>query len=135
MKASKEQIKQLYAILNRLSMTEDKDSIVYDATGGRTTSVREMEMREAKLLIDELNRKANNSKEEQEKMRMKRKIFLMCRQMDWRTDEGDTDYKRIDAYCIKYGSAKKSIWKCNKEELRVLIYQLTKTFEHYLKSI
>lgn len=126
----------LGATLSRKGIDQDgKKELVLSATGGRTDSIREMSNVEAINLLKSLNDKADNYDENREKkLKMKRKILAYCHEMNWETDDGKVDMKRVNGYCEKSGYLKKKFNDYKIDELPKLVQQFARMRANYLKK-
>lgn len=120
--------KRLHALLNQLSLKDQKAELVSNATNGRTSSSSDMTDDEAQKLIDsikptgEIQRK---SMSDAKKTNTIRKCFSLFRQLGYYTD-GKPDYDRINNFCLSRSGAKKKLTDMDAKELSNLIYQLNR---------
>lgn len=87
---------RFFALFKRLPQYGDVEGqrqlLVYEASGGRTTSLRELTAEEYRQLCSLLDRQVNN----REKLRKARSVTLRLLQL---LGVNTTDWPSIDAYC------------------------------------
>ncbi len=112
---------------------EDKSSIIYSITGGRTTSTRELTDSEANGLLAHLQ-SLDGTADRSEKMR--RKIIRLAHEMGWKR-QGSTkiDMKRINAWCAKSGYLHKPLDDYSYSELPKLVSQFEKVHADYISKL
>lgn len=127
MNISKAQIQAIMIHVRRKGL--DKDELVYGASSGRTTSLRQLTMIEAKGLLSILleSDPANN---------MRKKIYSMAHEMRWvkSSDPGKVDKQKLDAIVLKYGYLHKKLMSYSYEELPKLVTQVENMLKSYLKE-
>lgn len=139
MSLEKKYIIQLRTIISKQGLSEEeKEDLVYNATNGRTTSIREMHTAEAIALREALNGKPEQPYEIGKKRRMKRQILALVHEMGWQyeTEEGKlkVDMKRVNAYCESRGYLKKPFDDYTEKELPRLVAQFKKMHKNYLQN-
>lgn len=122
---TKDQNRQLFALLSKLNWTHLREALAFQYSNGRTTSTSKLTQGECKALIMRLQEEVRNKIPESQK-KMFRKFFSVCHQLSWTTEDGQLDYKRIDNWLKKYSYKKKGINDYRKEELPKLITQIQK---------
>jgi hypothetical protein len=135
MALEKKYIIQIRTIISTKGFSEEeKEQMVSNATGQRTTSIREMYTREAIALIKALNGTPEAPQESTKKRRMKRQILALCHEMDWETDDDKVDMKRVNAYCVQRGYLKKPFDDYTEKELPTLVAQFKQMHKNYLQN-
>ncbi|MOA20004.1 hypothetical protein D3C78_1404200 [compost metagenome] len=136
------QLKRLHLLLNATGKLGRKHAYVYDFSGGRTESSREMFPSEAKKLIDHLelmDRAENGVNEEKDKAdRQRKKIIAIARKMGWEIGtypDRKADMIRINKWCQEKGFGKKTLNSYSLKELPKLVYQFDQVYQSYLKSL
>lgn len=107
----------------------DKDELVYGASGGRTTSLRELTSDEARQLL-------SNLFETDPAQPMRKKIFSMAHEMRWvqSNNPGKVDSNRLDQVLIKFGYLHKPLMQYKYEELPRLVTQVENMLASYLNK-
>jgi len=130
------QYRAAYAILNRRGLQQQKENIVAGISGGRTTSMRQLNHDESIALIRYLKEQqptANDSS------KMIGKIFYYCHEMGWtkKNKHGKTvaDGQRFDEWAVKHSYLKKKLQAYSYEEMPKLVSQFEQVYKHFLKSI
>lgn len=115
------QRRRLFALLQKAGLTGERSHIVYQETNGRTSSTKELTTVEAANMIKWLQKVAPIDQKKASIDTMKRKLLAQFHQMGWyKADSSGVwviggngqprlDYDRINAWCIKYSPAKKSL--------------------------
>lgn len=67
--------------------------------------------------------------------KMRRKIIVLFKKMNYVTAEGRADMDRINAWCEKYSSFHKSLGDHSRKELITLTTQAEKVYESFTKSL
>lgn len=141
-------IKQVYTALNAAGLKEHKPDLVGSFTNYRTTKVSEMFDEEAKLLIKYCNGYARAGRAQQALAqgnaadKMRKKILAICHHMQWYVRDAQDhlvlnngkpqlDWKRIEAFCAKYGIRHKKLNDYTSAELPALITQFQKVESTY----
>lgn len=124
--------KQLHLLLNQLKLNEQKKSLVFSFTNGRTESSRAMHHEESLQLIAWLR---SQSKDTDSNNRQRRLIIHYAHQMGWELEDGKADMERINAWCIKFGMFKKPLNDHDASELPKLVTQFEKVYLSFLKGI
>lgn len=134
MPLEKKYIVQLRTILNRKGIDEaQKEDLVFEATGERTTSIRDMEAWEAIALIRALNGRQDTFKDDSANQK-RRQILALCHEMGWEDEEGKADMTRINAYCTSRGYLKKPLNDYKPSELNKLVTQFKTMHKIYLRN-
>ncbi|KAB2918707.1 MAG: hypothetical protein F9K23_00805 [Bacteroidetes bacterium] len=118
----------IMTLIRRLGL--DKEQIVEAATNGRTTSLRETTLEEARQLLDKLGAQPK----EDPCQKMRDKIYSMAHQMRWtipgQPDKVDITY--MNQRLVKYGYLHKRLHKYKYNELPKLVTQVEQMLNHYL---
>lgn len=137
----KQQNSRLHKLIGNLHIDkETKEELVFQFTKRRTPHSSEMTMEECQALINHLQvldkqrvsitgtpppRFANTTAN-----KMRRKILSMCHEMNWK-ENGMLDWKKINAWLLKYGYLHKSMNDYNEQELPKLVTQFEKLLTTY----
>lgn len=125
------QLQRLHALLAKIGIDkETKQQMIYDLTGGRTSSAGDLMFMEAKELIDKLQKSQpgvthNNkpiSKEAESNQKMRRAILSRCYTLHWTNNDG-VDYDRLNNFLITHGAVKKKLNDLNHDELVKVVTQ------------
>lgn len=128
------QLQRLHAIIGKLGIDkETKENMIYNLTGGRTSSAGDLMFLEAKLLIETLQKQVQSmtstkasftpkTKEELSNNKMRKAILSCCYTMHW-TDNDGVDYERLDAFLLENGKVKKKLNDLTHEELVLVVTQ------------
>jgi hypothetical protein len=130
---TKDQVKLMHTLLSQTSLMEYKRDMIYDASGGRTTSSLELLSSEAQSIIDHL-KKLDPKQAGAEKMR--RRIISMAHVMQWHLPNSTkVDMMLINNWCLKYSYAKKPLNSYSYEELPKLVTQFSCVYTSFLDSL
>lgn len=122
-------------MLSKAKINEElKEDMVYQATSGRTTSIREMMTGEAVKMIKHLRGEQDDWVADDRKQRMKRQILALCHEMNWEHDNGKVDMDRVNRYCQSRGYLKKGFDEYTTKELPKLITQFKQMHKNYLQN-
>ncbi|MGQ0738376.1 MAG: hypothetical protein ACT4OJ_04885 [Bacteroidota bacterium] len=140
---TKPQIAGIHTALRVRKMHEQKNSLVYQYTNGRTESVAAMTFTEAHELLKMLNNQKTEKKEPREKMI--RSIIAMAREMGVITRkqvvtenglEWKSDYSQFNHWLLTKSSAKKKTLNlCSYGELNTLVTQYKAIYQSWLKKL
>lgn len=122
-----QQLKKIHVMLNQLSLLEHKATIVSSITYGRTTSSKEMNIHEAKHLIEQLSSSDADC-------RMRRKIFALAYEagiiyVDTLEDKKMNSIK-LDNFLLERGTIKKKLNELNHDELIKTVNQFIQIVKH-----
>lgn len=122
-----QQLKKIHVMLNQLSLMEHKATIVSSITYGRTTSSKEMNIHEAKHLIEQLSTSDADC-------RMRRKIFALAYEAGIIYGETLEDKKmnsiKLDKFLKERGTVKKELNQLSHEELIKTVNQFMQIVKH-----
>lgn len=108
-------------------------AMLHEATGGRTTSTRELTQAEALALISGL---VPQTPADVRADKMRRKILGFAREMGWTTDDDRVDIDRVNQWCVKYGYGHKPLNRYTYHELPKLVTQFENgPYKSYLSRI
>lgn len=114
-------------MLNQLSLLEHKATIVSSITYGRTTSSKEMNIHEAKHLIEQLSSSDADC-------RMRRKIFSLAYEAGIIYGETLEDKKmnsiKLDNFLLERGTVKKKLNELSHDELIKTVNQFNQIIKH-----
>lgn len=120
---TKQQNRTLHALLGALDMMRNKKDIIGSATGGRSTSSKDLSQSEAKLLITTLH-------QEQQRRTGATKakiIHYCCEYFGMTTADDKPDYTRINKWVRGIGSNnpnKKQLGALNAKEMNAVCTQV-----------
>lgn len=125
------QLQKLHIMLKQLGLNDDKEHIVFDASGGRTKSSKELTINEARNLISELS-------EHDPDDRMRRKVYALA--YDANIIYGDTpadkrmNTAKLNMFLLSHGSIKKDLNKMTHKELVKTVSQFEQIVKHKSES-
>lgn len=119
------QLKLIQSLLGELDLRKYKEELVSSYTGGRTESIREMTLQEAKALIEYL-------KGSHERTNVIKRIWHLAYEMNIIVP-GDRDEKainaaKLDIFCEQRGTVKKAISKQSLKEVKQTARQFEAMF-------
>lgn len=132
-------------MLTKLHLQEMKAEMVFDVSHGRTSSTLDLVDLEMDELIRHLNTiekelnqqtEVHKSLDKERADKMRKKVLHYCHLMRWYKD-GTTrlDWERINNFCLKFGSKHKKLNQYDIAELRTLITQFEKVYQHFLSKL
>lgn len=114
---------RFYALLGKLPGA-DKETLVYQFTGGRTSHLHLMEESEYRSMVGEMERVAEYDERRQAwRMEMKRKRSAVLHQMQL-LGVDTADWGKVDKFCLNKRIAGKVFRELDGEELDVLLVRL-----------
>lgn len=131
---------QLHAIIGKLKIDkETKEELVYQFSGGRSKSSKDLLFDECQHLINYLNAVQKGTTQLKARTsgavydacnQMRRKILSICHELQWEKADGKIDWPRLNNYLNKYGYLHKPLNDYIYEELPKLVTQ----FENLLRD-
>ncbi len=126
-------------LLNDLGIRDLKEDLVYNATGGRTTSLRESSDEEVELMLDSLISRSPISKRKEAEDRMRKRILSICYNLGWTKYNSlksrlVVDMDRLNDWIMKYGYLHKPLDEYDYTELPLLVTQAEKLLRTTLTS-
>jgi hypothetical protein len=122
------QIKYVMYLLNQHGLTEQREEIAWEVSGGRTSKLSELSYQETNALIKRLNGGSPRDK-------MIGKILSMAHEMGWEVEGGKVDMDRINAWCEKYSPMHKTLDNHGDNELPALVTAFEKVHLSFLKGL
>lgn len=114
---------RFYALLGRLPGA-DKETLVYQFTGGRTSHLHLMEENEYRSMCNEMERVAGYDERRQAwRLEMKRRRSAVLHQMQL-LGVDTADWGRVDAFCLDRRMTGKPFRELDGEELDALLVKL-----------
>jgi hypothetical protein len=116
-----EQSLQLFAILNKFDLIDDRHGIALKYSNGRTESTSQLYEHECAQLIRDLNEVSTMPED-----KMRKRILSYAWEMLWvkETPQGmKVDVERVNEWCKKYGYLHKPLNSYNYKELPRLVTQ------------
>jgi hypothetical protein len=117
-----------------------KEDVISQFTGGRTTSLKQLDTAELNELTLSLNRisgfqarRPNTHHDPTDKQR--KAIIAIAHKMGWQTPSGKADIRRINGWCVTFGKFKKPLNDHTAPELPELVTQFDKVYQSFLKGI
>lgn len=129
-------IAAVYANLKKLGLEEEKEQLVSQFTNERTTSVRNMKIREARVLLQSLQTSADQ-KATQKRVKMINTIYSLAYQMNITLLSGENikvDTTRLNELIKALSPQKKSLQAHNNKELTILVTIVKKYYNEGLKK-
>lgn len=133
---TRQQIRQLYFLLDQLGIRHLKQELVQDASNGRTESARELTHLEMLELLRHLANKLKDAKADnrpakqayQQMDRMRKRILSICYSIGWtrfniEKRRHEVDMERLEAWLVKYGYLHKKLNDYTYLELPALVTQ------------
>lgn len=127
---TKSQNSLLHGLLNANKLMEQKESLVFAFTNGRSRSSKDLTYQEAGELITHLKSLDSGHK-------MRRKIIKLAHDMGWKlAGTKKIDMQRIDNWCLQFGFGKKALMDYSSTELPKLVTQFENgPYKHYLQNL
>ena len=126
-------IQTLLTKLNYVKGSPARDGLLLSFSSNTGTSVKNLNQQQAAELIKYL--KAQDP-EEAAADKMRKKVISLAHEMNWRVPgTGRADMRRIDAWCRKYSSKKKSLDNHTYAELPGLISQFERVHAAFLQKM
>lgn len=122
------QIKYVMYLLNQHGLTEQREEIAWEVSGGRTSKLSELSYTETNTLIKRLQ--GGSARD-----RMIGKILSMAHEMGWEIEGGKVDMARINAWCQKYSPKHSSLDKISDSDLPAVVTAFEKVHVSFLKSL
>lgn len=132
----------MMALLTKTGLQGRRHAIVWDFSGGRTESSRDLENSEMLAIIQALEK---GFKELDRCDLMRKKLISMAHEMGWHSVDGikpggevkfKADMDKINAWCCgKYGLYGKPLNSHNYTELVNLVTQFTQYHKKFIKSL
>lgn len=132
MKQDIKKFKHLMAMLTKTGLQGRRHAIAYDFSKGRTESSRELTDGE---MLDIIHALEAGFKELDREDLMRKRIISMAHELDWRLPDGKIDMKRLDNWCVAYGSFKKKLNAHKYMELIKLVSQFDKMYLKFIKNL
>lgn len=119
-------LKRLHTLLSKTGNMENKREIILEATGGRSSSSKDLNAREMTSLLGKLQGILIASPEEQSKDRMRKKVIGLLKEANYKLPE---IYKWVET------TFKKSFNEYSTAELTQIIYAAEGVRDHFLGKI
>lgn len=126
-----QQIKYVRYLLTKAGLIDQKDEVVLAITEGRTSHLRDLNQDETQALIKSLGEDENQAI----KGRMVRKVLSMAHEMGWESEGGKVNMDRVNNWCLKYTSNKKTLDQLNMKELPGVVTAFEKVYLSFLKGL
>ena len=115
---------RFYACLNSVQTVDKEDlkeSLVSQFTGGRTSSLREMTIKEYNAMCDSIDPKMEQTIREKSEIKTHRSAVLRRLQL---LGVDTTDWNAVDKFCLNSRIAGKQFYHLTVEELKAMIPKL-----------
>lgn len=120
------QIKKIHTLLNKQGLLDEKRTIVYSVTSGRTDSTKELTLNEAKQLINLL---LDNDNSQEKRQQVFKAIYGLAWKMEIVYGTTDEDYQmnlaKLNVFCRERGTVKKNLTEQTLKEM----YRTRRQFE------
>ena len=120
-------MQKLHVLFNQLGLMDSKVEFVYNVSGGRATSTKDLTMDEARQLIEHLAKFDGNDK-------MRKKVFALAYEAGiiWgdTPDDKKMNAAKLDKFLKERGAVKKSLNSLTKEELIKVVNQFSQVKKH-----
>lgn len=121
------QLKKIHVLLNQLGLMDSKLEIIYNATNGKCTSIKELSKYEATLLLEKLSRYDGNDK-------MRKKVFALAYDIGiiWGDTAADKRMNviKLNNFLLSKGTVKKDISGMTTQELIKTVNQFEMIIKH-----
>lgn len=126
---TKQQNSILHGFLSANNLMDQKESLVFAFTNGRSRSSKELTYQEAGELITHLKNIDSRHK-------MRRKIIKLAHEIGWKLADNKIDMAAIDSWCTTYGFGKKKLNDYSVAELPKLVTQFENgPYKYYLSHL
>lgn len=125
------QKKFAYGLLARKGLREQKEDIVLELTEGRTSHFSDMTKAEVAAFF----RLMGAEDKDDARQKMQRKLLSLAHEMQWHNADGQLNYERLDAWCIKYTPAHKPFRAMSAKELSTAITIFGKMYVQTLTKV
>jgi hypothetical protein len=134
---TKQQLVCINTIISKRNIAkEDKEVMVLGFTANRASSSKDLTFDEATAMIKHLK---ENDPHKDSIEKMKGKMMYYAREMGWTKTNAKNkqvcDVKRIDDWCLKFGSIKRKLDSYTFDELTKVLTQFQFVYKDYLKRI
>ena len=133
---SKEQLKKLHVLLNKLALARQKEAMVFEVSKGRTTSSKELTKAEATILISFLSKQDITFNDSD--YRMKRKVYALAREAGIIYGYSDEDNKmntaKLNSFLKEKGAVRKELNQMSHKELIRTVNQFMLIVQHKKES-
>lgn len=113
------QIKKIHVLLQQKGLMEEKETMMYSISDGRTQSTKELTCNEAKQLISIL---LGDDKDREKQMSIFAAIYGLAWKMDIIYGTTDDDYQmniaKLNMFCRQRGTVKKNLTEQNLIEIK-----------------
>lgn len=122
------QIKYVMFLLAQHGLSDTREEIAWEVSGGRTSKISELDYTETNILIKRLQ--GGSARE-----RMVGKMLSMCHEMGWEVEGGKVDMTRLNAWCKKYSPEHKELDKIKDSDLPAVVTVFEKVYLSFIKGI
>lgn len=130
------QIKKIHVLLQQKGVVDEKQTMVYSISNGRTESTKELTCREAKQLIDFLI--SENPEEDNKIKAIYRAIWKLAWEMEIIYGTTDDDYQmnkaKLNMFCRQRGTVKKSLFDMDLPELKKTHRQFEAMYKKHIEK-
>lgn len=122
------QLKYVNRLLEREGLYFAKEDYANVYSNGRTLDLAFLTHKETQTLINSLVAPDATSK-------MKRKILSMAHEMRWETAAGNVDFKKLNAWCVKYTPSHTDFNGIPAKYLPKVVSVFEKMYKEFLKTL
>lgn len=122
------QIKYVMYLLGQHGLTDNREEIAWEVSGGRTSKLSELTYQETNALIKRLQ--GGGARD-----RMIGKMLSMAHEMGWEVEGGKVDMDRLNAWCVKYSPQHLPLDKIKDADLPGVVTVFEKVHLSFLKGL
>jgi hypothetical protein len=122
------QIKYVMLLLSQHGLTEQREEIAWEVSGGRTSKLSELSYTETNTLIKRLQ--GGSARD-----RMIGKMLSMAHEMGWEIEGGKVDMLRLNSWCQKYSPEHKPLDRISDSDLPAVVTVFEKVYLSFLKGL
>lgn len=122
------QIKYVMYLLGLHGLQDERESIVWELTSGRTSKLSEMTYQETNALIKRLQGESPRD-------RMVGKMISMAHEMGWEIEGGKIDMIRLNSWCQKYSPEHKPLDQIKTSDLSATVTVFEKVYLSFMRAV
>lgn len=122
------QEKYVKMLLFKNERQDDAAELALQFSNGRTNELKELSHNETQQLIEFIG-------EKQPPNPMVNKLLYLAHNIGWELKDGKIDIERLNAWCVKYTTAKKPLNKIPEKELPIVVSVFEKMHQAHLNNL